>query len=168
MKRLLWLGALAAPLLLSTPQQSQAWQTHPNCAHGYPWLQAKCLNKFAWIHMHGPLYNYGPYNCYGAGYTFRPFPEYAFHHGYYPAYPAAVFGYGGYAAQAYGAPPNGAVPPTAATNNGHAPNGTPTVVPAPNGTPVPSYTVPGPAYPSNSYPSQYPSYPQPAWPGVQR
>jgi hypothetical protein len=163
MNRLLWLGALALPLAVLTPQQSCAIGITPDCAHGYPWFQAKCLNKFAWIHMHGPLYNYGP--CYyGAGYAYRQFPEIAYHHGYFPAYPAAVFGYGAYGYGAYGyggyggaayAPQQPCVGPNCPAQNAPQP------APEPIGPPAAGV-------PRNPYQALYPNYFAPAWPGVQQ
>src|SRR5262245_64497535 len=85
MKRLLLAATLAAAAIILVPGQSRAVGIHPDCAHGFPWWQAKCLNKFAWIHMNGPLYNYGPYNCSVPGYVWRPYPPAAYHHQYIPA-----------------------------------------------------------------------------------
>jgi hypothetical protein len=171
MNRLLWLGALALPLVVLTPQRSSAIGISPDCAHGYPWFQAKCLNKFAWIHMHGPLYNYGPSYC-GPGYFYRQFPEIAYHHGYYPAYPAAVWGYGAYGYGAYGyGGYGGAAPQQQPCVGPNCPaQNAPQATPEPIGPPAAgmNYNPYQALYPNNPYQTLNPNYYGPAWPGVQR
>ena len=156
MKRFLWATALAASAALFIPSQSRAIGIHPDCAHGFPWWQAKVLNKFAWIHMHGPLYNYGPYNCAATGYVWRPYPPIAYHHGYVPAYPAAYSGMGGYYGQGY--PQN----PTSPGEHHQAAQAGPAVMPQQGGTlAIPTSAVRSPT-------DYYPTYLGNVWPGVQR
>jgi hypothetical protein len=94
MKRLLMIFALLGGCLFYSIPTTQA---DPYAAHGYGWLQAHALNKFQRIHLHGPLYNYGPYDIYGGGYQFQVLT----HHQMYNYIPNAnlyqsLGGYGGY------------------------------------------------------------------------
>ena len=99
MKRILGLGAFTLTFLILLPVRSEAGEVPPANAHGFGPLKAFSLNFAPWIHHHGPLYNYGPYNDYSQGYLYMQFSAHQL--GYYrPAYP--INNYGAY--PAYPAP----------------------------------------------------------------
>lgn len=153
MKRILWLGSFTLSFLLLQPVVASAagYGVPADCAHGFGWLKAKCLNRMPWIHQHGPLYNYGPYYPWGPGYNQLEIPLHQL--GYYvPAYPAACYGYG------YGYPPAPVAPaaapapaPAAPTAPAHSPR---PITQAPQSTDVTPV----------SFESLYPIYLQQVWP----
>jgi hypothetical protein len=91
MNRLLWLSVLTSALVLTVPNTSQAdsWGW-PQSNQGFTWWEGRALRCGSWIHMHGPLYSYGPYNTYGYINMYVPNP---WHNAYVPAYPASWYGY---------------------------------------------------------------------------
>jgi hypothetical protein len=97
-KRLLCAAAVAVAALVARPGEAKAYWGSPQCWQGFPWLQGKALNCMPWIHYHGPLYSYGPYNVPGYIDMYVKNPHCG---AYIPAYPAGYYGYG-YAG--YGAP----------------------------------------------------------------
>ena len=104
MKRIVWLGAFTLSFLVLLPNQSRAWDNiKPQYAHGFGWLKAKAYNSAPWIHAHGPLYNYGPYDM-GQGYNWMYFNQP--HHGVYqPAYDFSNYGVGAAAPVEYAPAP---------------------------------------------------------------
>jgi hypothetical protein len=156
MKRILWLGSFTLSFLLLQPVFARAagYGVPADCAHGFGWLKAKCLNRMPWIHQHGPLFNYGPYCPWGPGYNQLEIPLHQL--GYYvPAYPAAHYGYGYGQPHGYGHPvPAAPVAPAPAVPAApvHAPRA---IMQAPQQSEVTPV----------SYETFYPIYMQKVWPG---
>jgi hypothetical protein len=158
MKRILWLGSFTLSFLLLQPVFARAagYGVPADCAHGFGWLKAKCLNRAPWIHQHGPLYNYGPYCPWGPGYNQLEIPLHQL--GYYvPAYPAAYYGYG-YGQGGYGHPvpqaqvaPKQAPAPAVPASPAHSPR---PITQAPQQTEVTPV----------SFETFYPIYLQQVWP----
>ena len=112
MNKFLLCSLLAAASVAFVPGESKAFWNSPSCCHGYGWLDCHALNCMPWIHMHGPLYSYGPYTTQGYQNQYVRDPLCG---AYIPAYPATYYGFGG---NYYGnAPYLGAqgAPPAAAT-----------------------------------------------------
>ena len=91
MKRILLASAAAVALIVLSPGESKAYWNNPGSNHGYCWLQGKALNFFSVMHLHGPLYSYGPYQGQGYAWMYVANPWCG---AYTPAYPASY--YGGY------------------------------------------------------------------------
>jgi hypothetical protein len=148
MKRILWLGSFTLSFLLLQPVHSQAgnYFVPVDCAHGFGKLKAKALNSMPWIHQHGPLFNYGPYQPYGVGYNWLYVPP---HHlgRYVPAYP-----YSSYSGQ-YGQAPMAPAAPAMPAAPVHSPH--PIVQAQPEREVLPaSFEELFPIYLQNPWPSQ--------------
>jgi hypothetical protein len=84
MRKILLAGVLAALAMVALPDRSFAWGKSPYNSHGYGWLGSMAFRWHSWIHMDGPLYNYGPYNTPGLVVMHIPQP---YHGSYTPADP---------------------------------------------------------------------------------
>jgi hypothetical protein len=84
MKKAILAGVLALAAMTALPERSHAWGKDPYNAHGYGWLGSWAFRSHSWIHMNGPLFNYGPYNTGGLVVMHIPQP---YHGSYTPADP---------------------------------------------------------------------------------
>ncbi|MEZ6138937.1 MAG: hypothetical protein R3B84_00055 [Zavarzinella sp.] len=157
MKKWIFVALLGVLGLMMSPGQSFA--QYPYQSHGFNFLERLATSKFRWIHMDGPLFNYGPYDAPGSMRMHIPRPIYG---DYSPAnqqlwgpaqgYPGAQQGYpgmypgtySGYPATTTGQP---VIAPAAPAAPGTTP--APTIVPSA----YQQYTNPyyGTVYPSWMY-----------------
>ena len=79
MRRMLWAGLLALPMMLATTETASAQWCGGGCATPGVWGAPKsnpfgcglfCFRLFPGLHQEGPLVNYGPYYGY---YPFEPY-----------------------------------------------------------------------------------------------
>ena len=128
MRKVLLAGVLAVAALAALRDRSHAWGRDPYNAHGFGWLGQFAFNEKPWIHMQGPLFNYGPY--YLPGHQTMHIPQ-PYHGSYTPAdpnlwnngfgaygssLPAPAAGYAPHAVPPIGGPPQpyiSAAPPAA-------------------------------------------------------
>jgi hypothetical protein len=115
MRKLLFMGVIAAAALCLIPDQSHAQGLGFGYHYGtrsthYTFLGRLATHHMMWIHQDGPLYNYGPYH--GPGHVTMHIPK-PWHGAYVPGdYTLWNSGGGGYAGYAgYGYSGAGAIPP---------------------------------------------------------
>jgi hypothetical protein len=142
MRQFLLAGVLAAAAAAALPDRSHAWGNDPYNAHGFGWLGQLAFNTKTWIHMDGPLFNYGPYYLPGHQNLHIPYP---YHGAYTPADPNLWNGGFG----VYGS----SLPAPAA---GYAPHAVPPI----GGPPQPYVSQAPTYYPQQQYivPVVYPSW----------